>query len=109
MVFTIAMNTTRNKISKYSLQVFSVKKVFKKFREIKKKCLCQSLILIKMQASRLATSLKKRLWHRYFPVNFAKCLRTAFFAEHLWWLLLNQNKCFDKVSEKLRFQCNVSF
>ena len=31
----------------------------------------------------------KRLWHRYFPVNFAKFLRTPFFIEHFWWLLLN--------------------
>ena len=35
-----------------------------------------------------ATLLKKRLWHRCFPVNFAKFLRTPFFTEHLWWLLL---------------------
>ena len=32
--------------------------------------------------------LKQRLWHRCFPVNFAKFLRTPFFTEHLWWLLL---------------------
>ena len=32
--------------------------------------------------------LKKRLWHRCFPVNFAKFLRTTFFVEHLCWLLL---------------------
>ena len=37
---------------------------------------------------RPATLLKKRLWHRCFPVNFAKFLRTPFFIEHLWWLLL---------------------
>ena len=30
-----------------------------------------------------------RLWHRYFPVNFAKFLKTPFIIEHLWWLLLN--------------------
>ena len=36
-----------------------------------------------------ATLLKKRLWHRCFPVNFAEFLRTPFFTEHLWWLLLN--------------------
>ena len=35
-----------------------------------------------------ATLLKKRLWHRYFPVNFAKFLRTPFLKEHIWWLLL---------------------
>ena len=31
---------------------------------------------------RSATLLKKKLWHRYFPVNFAKLFRT-FFTEHL--------------------------
>ena len=36
-----------------------------------------------------ATLLKKRLWHRCFPMNFAKFLRTSFFTEHFWWLLLN--------------------
>ena len=36
-----------------------------------------------------AALLKKRLWHRCFPVNFVKFLRTPFFIEHLWgWLLL---------------------
>ena len=35
-----------------------------------------------------ATLLKKRLLHRCFPVNFAKFLRTPFFTEYLWWLLL---------------------
>ena len=38
---------------------------------------------------RPATLLKKRLWHRCFPVNFVKFLRTPFFAEHIWWLLPN--------------------
>ena len=27
---------------------------------------------------------KKRLWHRCFPANFAKFLRTPFLIEHLW-------------------------
>ena len=38
---------------------------------------------------RPATLLKKRLWHRCFPVNFAKFLRTSFIIDHLWWLLLS--------------------
>ena len=33
--------------------------------------------------------IKKRLWHRCFPVNIANLLRTAFFIGHLWWLLLD--------------------
>ena len=35
-----------------------------------------------------ATSLKKRLWHRCFPMNFVKFPRTPFFIEHFWCLLL---------------------
>ena len=37
---------------------------------------------------RHATLLKKRLWHRCFPVNLAKFLRTPFLTEYLGWLLL---------------------
>ena len=37
---------------------------------------------------RPATLLKKRLWQRCFPVNFAKILRTPFFTEQFRWLLL---------------------
>ena len=37
---------------------------------------------------RPATLLKKWLWHRCFPVNFANFLRTYFFIEHLRWVLL---------------------
>ena len=36
----------------------------------------------------LRAGLKKKLWHRCFPVSFAKFLRTPFFTEHLRWLLL---------------------
>ena len=32
--------------------------------------------------------IEKRLWHRCFPVNLAKFLRTPFFKEHLRYLLL---------------------
>ena len=41
-----------------------------------------------MEKGRPATLLKRRLWYRYFPVNFVKFLRTPIFREHLWWLLL---------------------
>ena len=37
---------------------------------------------------RPVTWLKKRLWHRCFPRNFAKFLRTLSPTEHLRWLLL---------------------
>ena len=37
-----------------------------------------------------ATLLKKRLWHRCFPVNFAKFLRTPFLQNNFGRLLLKQ-------------------
>ena len=37
---------------------------------------------------RPATLLKKRLWHRSFPMSFLKFLRPPFFIEQLCWLLL---------------------
>ena len=42
----------------------------------------------KVAGLRIATLLRKRLWHECFPVNFAKFLRIPFFIEHLWLLLL---------------------
>ena len=43
----------------------------------------------KVAGLRSTTLLKKRLWHRCFPVNFVRFLRTPFFIEHLRWLLLH--------------------
>ena len=79
--------------SRYSLgssrpRVFCKKGVLKNFAKITGKHLCQSLFFNEVADMRPATSLKKRLWHRYSPVNFAKFLRTALFKEHIWWLLL---------------------
>ena len=51
-------------------EVFCKKNVLKTFVKFTGKHLCQSL--------RPPTLLKKRLWHRCFPVNFAKFLRTTF-------------------------------
>ena len=42
----------------------------------------------KHQDLQACKSIKKRLQHKCFPVNIAKILRTAFFMEHLRWLLL---------------------
>ena len=44
---------------------------------------------------RLATFLKKRLWHRCFPVKFSKFLRTPFLAEHI---LLQQTYVSDSLA-----------
>ena len=48
------------------------------FTKFTGKRLCQSLFLNKIVGLRPATLLKERLWHKGFPVNFAKVLRTPF-------------------------------
>ena len=42
------------------------------------KHLCENLFFNKVRDLRPATLSKRRLWHRCFPVNFAKFLRTCF-------------------------------
>ena len=72
-----------------SHQRCSIKKgVFRNFTKLTEKHLYQSLFFNK--GLRPATLLKKRLWCRCFPVNFAKFLRNPFYKEHLWWLLLTE-------------------
>ena len=70
-------------------EMFCKKGVFRNFAKFTEKHLCQSLIFNKFAGLRPATLLKKRLWHRYFSVNFAKFLRTPFLTQHLQWLLLH--------------------
>ena len=54
------------------------KKVFSEISQNSQENTCaRDSFLIKLHA-RPATLLKKRLWHRRFPVNFAKILRTPF-------------------------------
>ena len=77
------------KSSRSSHRKCSVKKgALRNFAKFTGKQLCQSLFFNKVAGLRPATLLKKRLWHRCFPVNFAKFLRTPFLVEHLRWLLL---------------------
>ena len=64
------------------------KGVLRNFTKFTGKHLCQSLYLNKVAGMRSAILLKKRLWHRCFPVKFAKFPRTTFLTEHLQWLLL---------------------
>ena len=58
------------------------------FAKVTGKHLSQSLFFNKVAGVRSANLLKMSLWHRYFPVNFAKFLRTLFLTDHLWWPLL---------------------
>ena len=51
--------------------------------------------------------IKKRMQQGCFPVDFAKFLRTAFFMEHLRWLLLKMVEEFLRISnEKDLRNCN---
>ena len=88
-------------------KVFYKKGVHRNFAKFTEKHLCQSHFLNKVSGLRPA---KKRLWHRCFPVNFAKFLRTAFSLEHLWWLLLtiriftpNSTQSYQIIYSKQRF------
>ena len=69
------------------------------FPIFRRKHLCWSLILIKLQDWWPATLLKKRPQHRCFPVHITKCLRKTFFMEHLWWLILRMVEEFPKISK----------
>ena len=54
------------------------KGVLRNFAKFTRKHLCQSLFIDKVAGPRSSTLLKNRLWHRCFPVNFAKSLGTPF-------------------------------
>ena len=66
-------------------EVFYVKSVLRNFT--------------KFTGLRPATLLKKRLWRRCFPVNFANILITPFFTEHLW----------TSASELWRLSCRLVY
>ena len=53
------------------------KDILKNFRKIYNTC-AKWLVFNKVVGLRPATLLKKRVWHRCLPVNFAKFLRTFF-------------------------------
>ena len=76
-----------DKVSEWRCPV--TKGVLRIFANFTGKHLCQSPFFNKVADLRAATLLKKRLWHRCFPVNFAKFLRSPFVREQLWWLILN--------------------
>ena len=86
-------------------EVFFKKGVLRNLPKMAGKHLCQILLFNKVSGLRPATLLKKRLWHRCFPVNFAKFLQTPFIIEHLWWLLVEGFRCVG--SYALRISENI--
>ena len=71
--------------------MFCKKGVYRNFVKCTGKYLCQSLFFKWSCRLESCGFIKKRLWHRCFPVNFAKFLRTPFLTEQLRWLLLHKN------------------
>ena len=69
-------------------EVFCKKGALRNFTKFTGKHLCLILFFNKVPVLRPANLFKKRLWHRCFPLKSVKLLRTPFFIEHLWWLLL---------------------
>ena len=70
---------SRTKTGRSSRQwVFCRKGALGKFSKFIEKHLCQSFFFNKVAGLRPANLLKKRPWHMYFPVSFAKLLRTPF-------------------------------
>ena len=90
-------NIAMAKITKTDKKIFHSRKCFQKYKH-----LCNALFpklirinysfhkrqSLKDRSSHRRCSVKKKLWHRCFPVNFGKFLRTPFVTEHLRWLLL---------------------
>ena len=78
--------------------MFCKKGVLRNFTKFTGKHLCQSLFFNKV------AGLRPKSWHRCFPVNFVKFLRTYFFTEHVWWLLLYLDVQMMEISWKLSSQ-----
>ena len=107
---TAQNNTISPQLSEAVARWCSVKKVFLEISQNSRENTCARVsFLIKLQ--------KKRLCHSCFPVNSAELLRTPFFIEYLWWLLLqvetfftmnNMNKMNKRQSTQHYFSKNVS-
>ena len=63
-------------------EVLCKKGVLKNFTKIIGKHLCKNFFFKKIAGLRSANLLKNRLWHRCFPVNFAKFLKIPFFLQN---------------------------
>ena len=72
-------------LQKQPPEVFIKKGVLKNFTKFTEKYLCHGLFFNRVA---VATLLKKRLWHRCFPVNFGKFSRSPFLQNTSGWLLL---------------------
>ena len=65
--------------AQYNLHKQSSRGAFENFAKLTGKRLCQSLFFNKVVGLRPATLLKKRFWHKCFPVNFVTFLRATLY------------------------------
>ena len=84
-------------------EMFCKKGVLRNFAKFTGKHLCQSLFSNKVAGPRPAILLKRRLLHWCFPVNFTEFLRTPFYIEHLWWLLVFDSNFMSIAKGKIYF------
>ena len=77
-----------------------------KIRKFNRKTLVSESLFNKVAGLEACDFIKKRLPHKYFPVKFAKFLRTPFFTEHFQWLLLNFNR-FYFLNKTIRFSLKI--
>ena len=85
MNFRFKLNLYRSSHQRCSIEIV----VLKNFHKIHtRNHLCRSVFFNKVAALRPVTLLKRRLWHRCFPVNFVKFLRTPFLQNTSGRLLL---------------------
>ena len=98
-----------------------IKDVLRNFAKFTAKHLCQSLFFNKvagvwftarsshrrcsgkkkvfLKEPKACNFIKKRLWHRRFPVNFAKFLRTPLLQNTSRWLLLHADKILQSTTK----------
>ena len=77
------MSNIYNKAEKQAPEMFCKKRCSQKFRKINRKTPVPEPQTFNKVPGQACTLLKQRLWHRCFPVDFNKLLRTRF-AEHIW-------------------------
>ena len=65
-------------MQKQTPEVFYKKGALTNFAKFIGKRLCQSFFFNEVTGLRLATLSKMELWHRCFPVNFAKFVKASF-------------------------------
>ena len=78
----------KNYIQKQSPKVFYKKDNLKNLAKLTRKHLCQCRFFNKVAGQKVAISFKIKLWHKCFPVNFAKFLRTPYSQNTFGRLLL---------------------